>query len=89
MERLMHGKYACVLAAALAAVPVAHAAEPPAGSPSPPVPDAALLEYLGSWEDGDEDWMVAARLRSARPADATPDAKRSAPEAAAAGERTP
>jgi hypothetical protein len=89
MERLVHGKYACALAAALAAVPVAHAAEPPAGPTSRPVPDAALLEYLGSWEDGDEDWMVAARMQGARPADATPDAKRSAPEAAAAEERTP
>jgi hypothetical protein len=25
-----------------------------------PQPDMALLEYLGSWEGSDEDWMVVA-----------------------------
>ena len=25
-----------------------------------PLPDMALLEYLGSWEESDEDWLVIA-----------------------------
>ena len=27
-------------------------------------PDLSFLEYLGSWEDGDEEWVLAAELES-------------------------
>jgi len=30
-------------------------------------PDLAFLEYLGSWQDGDEDWLVVAEEWLAAP----------------------
>jgi hypothetical protein len=33
----------------------------PAAEPGEEAPDAAFLEYLGSWEEDDSDWIALAR----------------------------
>jgi hypothetical protein len=42
-----------------------------------PLPDAAFLEYLGSWEGSDEDWLLFERAASEQ----RDDMERSDPEA--------
>ena len=57
---------ACATLSVLCAVPVAsHAADE-----VPVPPDAEFLEYLGSWDGDDEDWLVAASPPVAAPVDA-------------------
>jgi hypothetical protein len=57
---------ACATLSVLCAVPVAsHAADE-----VPVPPDAEFLEYLGSWDGDDEDWLVAASPLAAAPVDA-------------------
>lgn len=36
------------------------AAESPAESERDPLPDMAFIEYLGSWEEDDSDWIALA-----------------------------
>jgi hypothetical protein len=45
-----------VILATLAAVPAVGRA---GDEPQRPLPDEAFLEYLGSWDGDDEDWLVA------------------------------
>ena len=55
---------AAVAMAAGLVVPPAHAAEPAAESAAEsekePLPDMAFIEYLGSWEEDDRDWIALA-----------------------------
>jgi hypothetical protein len=36
-------------------------------------PDLSFLEYLGSWEDGDDEWLVVAELAETGSADESDD----------------
>jgi hypothetical protein len=50
---------ACVARAALAqAPPAAQPSPPPATPPKDAVPDLAFLEYLGSWQGDDDEWLA-------------------------------
>lgn len=59
--------------AALAILQVA--AVPPAGADEPDTPDLELLEYLGSWQGDDEEWLAVSEW------DAKSDAQGQEPEA--------
>ena len=39
-----------------------------AGANPPPPPDEDFLAYLGSWENGDEDWLVVQEASAAQAA---------------------
>lgn len=70
----MSAERATRIAAALAALALtACAAAEPADEEVPP--DVELLEYLGSWDGSDEDWLLV----SDEKADAETDDERSAP----------
>jgi hypothetical protein len=61
------------VASALLVVPVAvHAADAPAAA----MPDEEFLEYLGSWDGDDSDWIVlqggASKPASPKPAERAP-----------------
>jgi len=62
---------ACATLSVLCAVPVV----PHAADEVPALPDAEFLEYLGSWDGDDEDWLVAASPPAAAPVDASRPAK--------------
>ena len=55
----------------LCAVPV----QSRAAEELPALPDAEFLEYLGSWDGDDEDWLVAEGPLAAAPLDASRPAK--------------
>lgn len=62
---------ACATLSVLCAVPVAlHAADE-----VPALPDAEFLEYLGSWDGDDEDWLVAQGPLASASVDASRPAK--------------
>jgi hypothetical protein len=64
------------VASALLVVPVAtRAADAPAATP----PDEELLEYLGSWDGDDSDWIV---LQGGPSKDASPKPAERAPKVA-------
>jgi hypothetical protein len=71
-------------AALLAAPMVARSADPPASA----LPDADFLEYLGSWDGDDADWLVvkgpeaSAPSAPARADRGTKDSKREGDDAA-------
>lgn len=53
----------------LAALPVLASNKPPAKKPAPKRPDPALLEFLGTWESPDGNWvdpMTFARIDPAK-----------------------
>jgi hypothetical protein len=62
-----------VMASALLVVPVAAQG---ADAPSAALPDEELLEYLGSWDGDDSDWIVLqggpSKPASPRPAERAP-----------------
>ena len=60
----------------LAALAIMQAAATPlAGADEPDAPDLALLEYLGSWQGDDEEWLAVSEW------DAKSDAPGTEPEA--------
>jgi hypothetical protein len=67
----------CFVRGAAAQAPPEHSAppRPPAPKSSPPttaVPDLAFLEYLGSWQGDDDEWLAIKEWdRDAAPKDAT------------------
>lgn len=63
---------ACATLSVLCAVPVASYA----ADEVPALPDAEFLEYLGSWDGDDEDWLVAEGPLAAAPVDASRPAKK-------------
>ncbi|HEX6997524.1 MAG TPA: hypothetical protein VF322_05230 [Gammaproteobacteria bacterium] len=52
----------------LAAALLALAAPSGAGAEEDTAPDLELLEYLGSWQEGDEEWLVVEEWRRREPA---------------------
>jgi hypothetical protein len=55
----------------------------PAAAADDPLPDAAFLEYLGSWEGTDEDWLLfedAVRDRAAGTDEEHSDSSEESPE---------
>ena len=63
---------ACATLSVLCAVPVV----PHAADEVPALPDEEFLEYLGSWDGDDEDWLVAEGPLAAAPVDASRPAKK-------------
>ncbi len=63
----------CAVASALLVVPVAVRA---ADAPAAAMPDEEFLEYLGSWDGDDSDWIVlqgrASKPASPKPAERAP-----------------
>jgi hypothetical protein len=62
---------ACAALSVLCAVPVSTQAADEVAAP----PDAEFLEYLGSWDGDDEDWLVAEGALAAAPAVRQPGTK--------------
>jgi hypothetical protein len=62
---------ACATLSVLCAVPVSAQAADEVPAP----PDAEFLEYLGSWDGNDEDWLVAEGVLAAAPAATRPGSK--------------
>ena len=58
----------CAVASALLAVPVAVRA---ADAPAATMPDEEFLEYLGSWDGDDSDWIVL-QVTPSKPASPKP-----------------
>ena len=50
-------------------------------------PDLAFLEYLGSWQDSDEDWLVVAEQMLGEPVEDIEDAAEADPDEPAATRR--
>jgi hypothetical protein len=69
------------VASALLVVPVATRA---ADAPAAAMPDEEFLEYLGSWEGDDSDWIV---LQGAPSKSASPKAAKRAPKVAAGSDQ--
>ena len=67
-------RLAAAVASALLAVPVAARS---ADAPAAAMPDEAFLEYLGSWDGDDADWIVlqGGPLKPASPKPAKPAPK--------------
>ena len=65
----------CFVRGAAAQAPPAHSARPATPKSSPPstaVPDLAFLEYLGSWQGDDDEWLAIKEWdHDAAPKDAT------------------
>lgn len=68
---MTHRLAACATLTVLCAVPAASQA----ADEVPPLADAEFLEYLGSWDGDDEDWLVAAGPVVAPPAASGPGKK--------------
>jgi len=62
---------ACATLSVLCAVPVSPRAADEVALP----PDGEFLEYLGSWDGDDEDWLVAEGALAAAPAASRPGTK--------------
>ena len=74
----------CFVRGAAAQAPPAQSAPPrpatPKSSPPPAVPDLAFLEYLGSWQGDDDEWLAIKEWdQDAAPKGKPPDAKAKAP----------